>query len=552
MWVKTSFWLCGYFGLLLIVIQQPFERIGVFCRKRTFDLHRQGQAANLDGLKSFWMKRAQSSMPDRESKKMGETGSAAPQQDAGFEQQPWTRVCDKFKKEFGQHAYATWVGQLGYDGVDADTVELTAPTKFVRDWIQRHYAPRIHDFFKAENPRIKNLSIRLSARKEIKRPGGDIKPDGSRRTVSASAHNRDANARDASVRAAAAAPLTEGSALDPKYTFDSFVVGKSNELAYAAAKRIAETNDVTFNPLFLHGGVGLGKTHLMHAIAWEAKRHNPDKRIAYISAEKFMFEFIAALRFKDTHAFKQKFRTVDLLMVDDVQFIANKESTQEEFFHTFNALVDNRCQVVITADRSPTDLEGIEDRIVSRLGWGLVADIHPTDYELRLGILQSKAEQAEQADDIIVPADILEFLARRITSNVRELEGALNRVMAYAMLVGRPITMDMTREVLQDLIRANDRKLTIDEIQRAVADYFNLRLAEMLSERRARVIARPRQIAMYLSKQLTSRSLPEIGRRFGGRDHTTVMHAVRKIEDLRRDDSQIEDDLTRLLRHLEA
>jgi len=473
---------------------------------------------------------------------MGGTSGAVSQQNADFEHAPWTKVCDKFKQEFGQHAYTTWLGQLGFDGVDADTVELTAPTKFVRDWIQRHYAPRIHDFFKAENPRIKNLSIRLSARKEIKRPKS--KQDGSVSMAPTSSQQDTSSAR-----AVAAAPLDEGSALDPKYTFDSFVVGKSNELAYAAAKRIAETNDVTFNPLFLHGGVGLGKTHLMHAIAWEAKRHNPSKRVAYISAEKFMFEFIAALRFKDTHAFKQKFRTVDLLMVDDVQFIANKESTQEEFFHTFNALVDNRCQVVITADRSPTDLEGIEDRIVSRLGWGLVADIHPTDYELRLGILQSKAEQVE---DVLVPAEVLEFLARRITSNVRELEGALNRVMAYAMLVGRPITMDMTREVLQDLIRANDRKLTIDEIQRMVADYFNLRLSEMLSERRARIIARPRQIAMYLSKQLTSRSLPEIGRRFGGRDHTTVMHAVRKIEDLRRDDSQIDDDITRLLRHLES
>ncbi|MCJ9430014.1 chromosomal replication initiator protein DnaA [Kordiimonas sp. A6E486] len=450
-----------------------------------------------------------------------------------FELAPWHRVCDKFRNEFGQDAYSTWLGQLGYEGVDGSTVELTAPTKFVRDWIQRHYAPRLRDFFLAENPRIKSLSIRLAARRL----------DGVADRMSAPAKPVSAMASTAAQAAA------ESSALDPKYTFDSFVVGKSNELAYAAAKRIAETDEVAFNPLFLHGGVGLGKTHLMHAIAWEVRRRNPAKRVVYVSAEKFMFEFIAALRFKDTHAFKKKFRTVDLLMVDDVQFIANKDSTQEEFFHTFNALVDNRCQVVITADRSPTDLEGIEERIISRLGWGLVADIHPTDYELRLGILQSKAEQAES---VIVPAEVLEFLARRITSNVRELEGALNRVMAYATLVGRPITMDMTRDVLQDLIRANDRKLTIDEIQRAVADYFNLRLSEMLSERRARNIARPRQVAMYLSKQLTSRSLPEIGRRFGGRDHTTVMHAVRKIEDLRRDDSQLDDDLTRLSRLLEG
>lgn len=260
-----------------------------------------------------------------------------------------------------------------------------------------------------------------------------------------------------------------------------------------------------------------------------------------------MFEFISAIRYKDTHAFKQKFRAADLLMVDDVQFIANKESTQEEFFHTFNALIDNRCQLVITADRSPTDLEGIEERIVSRLGWGLVADIHPTDYELRLGILQSKAEQVPGVD---VPVEVLEFLAKRIISNVRELEGALNRVMAYATLVGRPITMEMTRDVLQDLIRANDRKVTIDEIQRTVAEYYNLRLSEMLSQRRSRVIARPRQVAMFLSKQLTSRSLPEIGRRFGGRDHTTVMHAVRKIEDLVKSDSTLDEDITRLTRLL--
>ena len=464
---------------------------------------------------------------------MGATGGVASVMSDTRDSSPWPRVCEKFKREFGHHAFTTWLGQLGFNGIDGGTAELTAPTKFVRDWIQRHYAPRLQDFFASEDARVKALTIRL-APKPVAGAAGSAAPE----PVPAEPVETGISMR-----------TDEGSALDPKYTFDSFVVGKSNELAYAAAKRISESDDVAFNPLFLHGGVGLGKTHLMHALAWEVKRRDPQKRVVYISAEKFMFEFIAALRFKDTHAFKQKFRAVDLLMVDDVQFIANKESTQEEFFHTFNALVDNRCQVVITADRSPTDLEGIQDRIISRLGWGLVADIHPTDYELRLGILQSKAEQTRS---VPVPAEVLEFLARRITSNVRELEGALNRVLAYGTLVGRPITMDMTRDVLQDLIRANDRKLTIDEIQRTVADYFNLRLAEMLSERRARNIARPRQIAMYLSKQLTSRSLPEIGRRFGGRDHTTVMHAVRKIEDLRRDDSQLDDDLARLGRLLEG
>ena len=326
-------------------------------------------------------------------------------------------------------------------------------------------------------------------------------------------------------------------------------MGKSNELAYAAAMRVAESNEVPFNPLFLHGGVGLGKTHLMHAIANEVRRKHPKRKVMYLSAEKFMFQFISALRYKDTVAFKKQFREVDLLMIDDVQFIANKNTTQEEFFHTFNALVDNRHQIVLSADRSPTDLQGIEERIVSRLGWGLVADVHPTDYELRLGILQSKCEQLK-CDKI--DKDVLGFLARRITSNVRELEGALNRVVAYSTLVGRAITIDMTRDVLQDLIRANDRKVTIDEIQRHVAEYYNLRMSELLSARRSRNIARPRQVAMYLAKNMTTRSYPEIGRKFGGRDHSTVMHAVKKVDDLRLTDSSLEDDINRLSRMLQG
>jgi chromosomal replication initiator protein len=262
-----------------------------------------------------------------------------------------------------------------------------------------------------------------------------------------------------------------------------------------------------------------------------------------------MYQFIRALRYKDTMSFKQQFRSVDVLMIDDVQFISGKESTQEEFFHTFNALVDFNRQVVISADRSPSDLEGIEERIRSRLGWGMVADLQPTDYELRLGILQSKCERLERAE---VPLRVLEFLAHRITSNVRELEGALNRVVAYSTLVGRPITLELTQDVLQDLLRANDRRVTIEDIQRRVADYFNLRLSDMLAKRRAQSIVRPRQVAMYLAKQLTTRSLPEIGRKFGGRDHTTVMHAVRRIEELRQTDSSIAEDVDLLRRILEG
>jgi chromosomal replication initiator protein len=459
----------------------------------------------------------------------------------------WDRVCTKFLREFGEQAYTNWLEQVGYNGIKDNTVSLVAPTRFVRDWIKSHYAPRLKDYFIADNPSVENVAIYL--------------PDTTQTNAQKSSTEDTVMAPAITVEQRIESSF-EGSPLDERYTFDSFVVGKSNELAYAAAKRITEAEDVTFNPLFLHGGVGLGKTHLMHAIAWEVLKKQPRKKVVYVSAEKFMFEFIAALRFKDTHAFKQKFRNVDLLMVDDVQFIANKDSTQEEFFHTFNTLIDNRCQVIITADRSPTDLEGIQDRIISRLGWGLVADIHPTDYELRLGILQSKSDEASRkksishpggsSEKLIVPIEVLEFLAGKITSNVRELEGALNRVIAYATLVGRHITMDMTREVLQDLIRANNRQVTIDEIQRKVAEYYNIRLSEMLSERRARNIVRPRQIAMYLAKEMTRNSLPEIGRRFGGRDHTTVMHGIRKVEELMLDDHQIEEDVTRLKRLFEA
>jgi chromosomal replication initiator protein len=344
-----------------------------------------------------------------------------------------------------------------------------------------------------------------------------------------------------------------GAPLDPNLSFDNFVVGASNELAYAAAKRIAEADKVSFNPLFLYGGVGLGKTHLMHAIALEIKKNWPERKVLYLSAEKFMYQFIRALRFKDTMSFKQQFRSVDVLMVDDILFIAGKDSTQEEFFHTFNTLIDHNHQVIISADRSPVDLDGIEERIRSRLGWGLVTDIHPSDYELRLGILQSKAEaHLEENPGLIINDNMLEFLAQKIDSNIRVLEGALNRVIAYSSFVGRPLTIDMAQEVLKDLIRASQRRITIDDIQRKVADYYNLRLSDLLSARRSRQIARPRQVAMYLSKILTTRSLPEIGRKFGGRDHTTVIHAVKRIEGLRDSDSAIQEEVDLLTRSLES
>ena len=340
---------------------------------------------------------------------------------------------------------------------------------------------------------------------------------------------------------------TDDKHLVKRFSFKDFVVGQPNELAYAAARRVAESSDVAFNPLFLYGGVGLGKTHLMHAIAWHIRETQPERRVAYLSAEKFMSLFIRAVRHRDTMAFKDEFRSVDVLMIDDIHFIGNKESSQEEFFHTFNALVDQNHQVVVSADKSPSDLEGLEDRLKSRLGWGLVADIHPTNYELRLSILQSKAESIA----LDIPPQVLEFLAHKISSNIRELEGALNRIEAHAILIGRPVTLEMVQDVLHDLLKANDRRVTIEEIQKKVAEHFNIKLSEMYSPRRARSVARPRQIAMYLSKQLTTRSLPEIGRRFGNRDHTTVMHAVRKVEELRSLDAAIDEDVELLRRMLE-
>ena len=341
--------------------------------------------------------------------------------------------------------------------------------------------------------------------------------------------------------------------MDPRFTFDSFVVGKPNELAHAAARRVAETADASFNPVFLYGGVGLGKTHLMHAIGWHLKEHHPNRRVLYLSAEQFMYRFVQALRFRDTLTFKTQFRQVDVLMIDDVQFIADTDSTQEEFFHTFNALIDQKKQIVISGDRSPDRIDGLEDRIKSRLQQGLVVDIHPADYELRLGILHQKIEDMRRSDpDIEIDPKVLEFLAQRISTNVRVLEGALIRLFAFAALINRKIDLEVTQECLADLLRTVERKVTIEEIKRVVSNHYNLRMSDLTSARRSRMVARPRQVAMYLCKMLTQKSLPEIGRGFGNRDHTTVIHAVKVIEKLKESDSQMAEDLEVLRRSLEG
>ena len=457
----------------------------------------------------------------------------------------WDRTLSVLRAELGEATFRSWFKHIEFGELTEKKLVLYVPTKFMKDWIHTHYSDRILTILKNDNIPVSSIFFELQKFKTTKEP---LNNNLEKTTTSSkpSIHTKYSSNESGDHNSMLGAPL------DPNLSFDNFVVGGSNELAYAAAKRITEVERVSFNPLFLYGGVGLGKTHLMHAMALEIKKNWPERKVLYLSAEKFMYQFIKALRFKDTMSFKQQFRSVDVLMVDDIQFIAGKDSTQEEFFHTFNTLIDHNHQVVISADRSPVDLDGIEERIRSRLGWGLVTDIHASDYELRLGVLQTKAKKhVEDNPEIIIKDNILEFLAQRIDSNIRVLEGALNRVIAYSSFVNKPLTIEMAQEVLKDLIRASQRKITIDDIQRKVADYYNIRLSDLLSARRSRTIARPRQVAMYLSKILTTRSLPEIGRKFGGRDHTTVIHAVKRIESLQDSDNAIQEEVEVLSRALE-
>lgn len=475
----------------------------------------------------------------------------------------WEKVSKLLRSEIGEAAYLSWLKPMAVRETDDGTVTMIVPTRFMRDWVIAHYADRLRSLWLDQNPAVKTIefavqpsrvcgqSVPPAAPAPGRRRAEDRAPGGAAITRPVRSSAQPARAQDPAERTNGAREpgvIDIAAPLDPRFTFDRFVVGKPNEFAHAAARRVAEATNVPFNPLFLYGGVGLGKTHLMHAVAWHIHTRQPGRSVIYLSAEKFMYRFIRALREQSTVDFKEQFRSVDVLMIDDVQFIAGKDSTQEEFFHTFNTLVDQGRQIVLSADKSPSDIEGMQERLKSRLSCGLVADIHATTYELRLGILESKAEQF----GVVVPRKVKEFLAHRITSNVRELEGALNRVVAHSQLMGRDVTLETTQEVLHDLLRANDRRVTIDEIQKQVASHYNVRIADMHSARRARSVARPRQVAMYLAKQLTSRSLPEIGRKFGGRDHTTVMHAVRKVEEIKTQDAAFAEDLELLRRILQG
>jgi chromosomal replication initiator protein len=459
----------------------------------------------------------------------------------------WARVRSRLQGEVGEVEYRTWLRQMSLGSVEGDEVTVLLPTRFLRDWVRSHYGDRISALWQAENNRVRRVDIRVGRAAEGLATSVNSAPD----SVAVAS------------QAAAVAPtaLTEersdgrgdGIGLDLRFTFETFVVGKPNEFAFACASRVADKPaSPGFNPLFLYGGVGLGKTHLMHAIAWKLQDWRrtgaAPVTVAYMSAEKFMYKFIAAIRNQSTIEFKDHLRSVDVLMIDDLQFLIGKDNTQEEFFHTFNALVDAGKQIVVSADKSPSDLSGLEDRLRTRLGCGMVADLHATTFELRISILEAKAAKAS----VSVPPRVLEFLAHKITSNIRELEGALNRLVAHSALFGRPITLETTQEVLHDILRAHDRRVTIEEIQRKVAEHYNIRLTDMSSARRARNVARPRQVAMFLAKQLTSRSLPEIGRKFGNRDHTTVMHAVSRVSSLMEGDASFSEDVELLRRMLES
>ncbi len=443
----------------------------------------------------------------------------------------------------GVNSFRSWIEPLQFIGVEDGIARFCVPTNFMGNYVSLNYGDMLLSKIARFNPSIRRIVFDTAPASTAETTRAESAPTPAESLASPEVQSRKQTRSD----------TLSGSPLDKRFTFDSFVVGKPNELAHAAARRVAEGGPVTFNPLFLYGGVGLGKTHLMHAIAWELRSKQPHLNVLNLSAEQFMYRFVQALRDRKMMDFKEMFRSVDVLMVDDVQFIAGKDSTQEEFFHTFNALVDQHKQIIISADRAPDEIKDLENRIRSRLQSGLVVDLHPTDYELRLGILQAKSEMyARMYPGLEVERGILEFLAARIVSNVRILEGALTRLFAFASLVGKPISMDLTQECLTDILRVSERKVSIEEIQRKVADHYLIRHSDLVGPKRVRTFARPRQIAMYLCKQLTTRSLPEIGRHFGGRDHTTVMHGVRRIEELKKQDAQIAEDVELLRRSLEA
>ena len=441
----------------------------------------------------------------------------------------WSNVLKKLNNEYGNEVFNSWIKNITIKSLEGETIYFNVPSRFIRDWITSHYLDKIIFFLNNENSEIKRVKINI-----------DNSLSANMVTIDSTSENKN-NFYNKNINF----DSKEDWPLDERFKFNKFVVGSSNEMAYASAKSLASSDNYEFNPLYIYGGVGLGKTHLMHAIAWHIKENKQSLKVIYLSAERFMFQFIKSLRQKDTMSFKHKIRSADILILDDIQFMIGKSSTQEEFFHTFNSLLDLNKNVVVSSDRSPSELSSFDDRMKSRLGGGLVVDILPSKFDLRYSILQKKYDELRKKnpDGFGLENNILEFLAQTITSNIRELEGALNKVFTFSNILGRKIDLEITKSVLKDLLKASSKRITIDEIQNKVASYFNIKNEDLISSKRIRSFARPRQVAMYLSKKLTTRSLPEIGRKFGGRDHTTVIHAVKKIEELKSSNTKFDEDI---------
>lgn len=443
----------------------------------------------------------------------------------------WERCVRRLRAEIPEQDFNTWIRPLQADDNGAG-LRLYAPNRFVLDWLNSQFMPRIREIAKSIHGEEVQIELSVGSANDNQAP-----------IPSAATSTQSANA--ATARKVAQIPMPE-SRLMPTFTFDSFVEGKSNQLARAAASQVAENPGTAFNPLFIYGGVGLGKTHLMHAVGNAILAREPDARVCYVHSERFVGDMVRGLQHNTISDFKRAYRSLDALLIDDIQFFAGKERSQEEFFHTFNTLLEGQRQIILTCDRYPKEVDGLEERLKSRFGWGLTVAIEPPELETSVAILISKAE----ADGITLAHEVAFFIAQRIRSNVRELEGALRRVIATARFTGRPITIESSKEALRDLLALQEKLVSTENIQKTVAEYFKIRIGELLSKRRSRSIARPRQIAMSLTKELTRHSLPEIGDAFGGRDHTTVMHACKKIKELRDTESRVDEDYKNLLRIL--
>jgi chromosomal replication initiator protein len=454
----------------------------------------------------------------------------------------WEKCLDSLQDEFPSQQFNTWIRPLQAEYADNKLV-LLAPNRFVVDWILERFLDRIKELVNQFSEPGVSPQVVL----EIGSTRADApKVEFSQRAQTATQNNNQSANQIHRGKAAAPEVPNHRSNININYTFDNFVEGKSNQLAKAASQQVGENPGVAYNPLYLYGGVGLGKTHLLHAIGNQIMRNNPNAKVLYLHSERFVADMVKALQTNSMNEFKRYYRTVDALLIDDIQFFAGKDRSQEEFFHTFNALRESQQQVILTCDRYPKEINGVEERLKSRFGWGLTVAVEPPELETRVAILMSKAEQSQ----VNLPYEVAFFVAKRIRSNVRELEGALKRIIANAHFTGKPITLDFVKDALRDLLALQDKLITIENIQKTVAEYYKVKVADLLSKRRSRSVARPRQMAMALSKELTNHSLPEIGDTFGGRDHTTVLHACRKIAELKLGTQDVEEDYTNLLRIL--